>query len=206
MARKTFIAAAALIGVVFLVTTAIKYGQPDSATNINFDSFPLEKGDWSGYRDDIPGYVVDLLHPIDIFSATYTNGTGEQVHLLFDFFSGSGGPHSPRNCLPGSGWTLLDHESRQIEFDSDTITVYRFRLGKGDQSYVMDFWYVTPLGETANDFVFKLHELATSLAFLPRHVAFIRIVAARTPAGLAALDDFERLFVPEIYALLPFNH
>jgi len=206
MARKSFIAAAAIVVVAFLLSTIVKHSQPDTVAEVNFDDFPVQKGDWTGYRDEIPDYAIELLNPIDIFSATYVNHLGEQVHLLFDFFSNTGGPHSPRNCLPGSGWSIMDNEPREIDLESQTITIYRFQLDKGGKNYVMDFWYVTPFGETANDFVFKLHELATSLAFLPRNVAFIRIVAAETPAGLAALDEFEKLFVPEIYARLPFEH
>lgn len=206
MDRKSFIAVAVFVVVTFLATAAVKYGQPVAATDISFDSFPLKKGNWTGQRYEIPSYVTELLNPIDIFSGAYANSSGEQVHLLFDFFSNTGGPHSPLNCLPGAGWSIKGDVPREIHLESRTFKCYRFQLEKNGNSFVMDFWYVTPFGETANDFVFKLHELGTSLAFLPRNVAFIRIVAAKNPTSLAALEEFEMLFIPEIYSRLPFDH
>ncbi|MCK4460931.1 MAG: EpsI family protein [candidate division Zixibacteria bacterium] len=205
MDRKSFTSVIAIVVAVFLLSTAIRYGQPETAADVSFDDFPAHLGGWTGLRDSIPGYTLDMLNPIDIFSGTYTNHKGDQVHLLFDFFSQDGGPHSPRNCLPGSGWSILDAEPRTIQLGDRSITIHRLQVERAGAAYVMDFWYVTPFGETANDFVFKLHELATSLVFLPRKVAFIRVVAARNPASLAALDEFEQLFIPEVYLQLPFH-
>ena len=68
----------------------------------------------------------------------------------------------------------------------------------------MDFWYVTNFGETANDYTFKLHLLASALTFKPRDVAFVRFIAGDDPASLKALEQFQALAVKEIYRYLPF--
>ncbi len=205
MDGKSFTAVIVILVVVFLATMGIKYGQPEAVAGVSFLDFPVQLDGWSGSRDSIPAYALDILNPIDIFSATYTDREGNQVHLLFDFFAREGGPHSPRNCLPGSGWSILEAQSRTIQLETRSIAVHRLQVEKAESDYVMDFWYITPLGETANDFVFKFHELVSSLAFLPRHVAFVRIITAKNTESLAALDRFEQLFIPEIYARLPFD-
>lgn len=189
------------------MTFVIKHYQPDSTAEVNFDSFPLEKGKWSGSESIIPQYVMELLQPKDILMARFKNDIGDEISLLFDFFSGSGsfgGPHSPRNCLPGSGWIIDSVTDRTITVNSKEITIGRFNLRFEDRVSIMDFWYITNFGETANDYKFKLYSMMTSLTFQERNVGFVRIIAEDSEDGRAALDDFEREFVPEIYNLMPF--
>jgi len=71
------------------------------------------------------------------------------------------------------------------------------------QTYVMDFWYITPLGETANDYQLKLYQMFGALLFQPRHLTFVRFVARDTDQNRAALDRFEGAFVEDIYARVP---
>jgi|GEM_PF-1845469 len=209
MGTKTFVLIFVLLVVTFTATMAVRYLQPVSTAEVSFDSFPLEKEGWTGFREAVPGYVMDLLQPKEIFSGTYISDSGVRIHLLFDFFaSGSsfGGPHSPRNCLPGSGWVISGTEPREFDGGNRAIQTGRLSLQYGEESHLMDFWYVTEYGETANDYAFKFFSMLSSLTFKPRDVAFVRFVAPDTEEGRAAMDEFQSLFVPEIYAVMPFEY
>ncbi len=207
MDKKTFLLIFASIVAVYSLTFVIKHYQPESTTEVSFDSFPLKKGSWVGQKSVIPQYVLELLQPKDILMARFRNDVGDEVSLLFDFFSSSGsfgGPHSPRNCLPGTGWIIDSVTDRKIIVHSKEITIGRFNLRFEDRSSIMDFWYITNFGETANDYTFKFYSMMTSLTFQERNVGFIRIIAENSEDGIKALDDFEKLFLPEIYDLMPF--
>ena len=133
MDKKSFSLIIGLLVVTFMVTLLIKYFRPPSAGDVDFSDFPLELDDWRGQRENISPTVIDMLNPKDIFSATYTNSDGIKVHLLFDFFSSDetfGGPHSPRNCLPGSGWLILDSEPNDINVGNRKIPADRFAAGR----------------------------------------------------------------------------
>ena len=137
MNKKSFILIILVIIATFCSTFMIKYYRPASSGEVNFDNFPLKIGDWVGYPSEINQGVLDLLKPKDIFSATYVNSDGASVHLFFDFFSSDaviGGPHSPRNCLPGSGWKIEETESGEIQFKDRTIPAGRFRLTREDSA------------------------------------------------------------------------
>lgn len=208
MAKKTFITFLLVLFATFLFCSAVEYYRPKTSSITKFEKFPVEKGDWIGQRDDLIPAIVEILNPTEIFSATFTNPEGIEVHLFFDYFSqqnSRAGPHSPRNCLPGSGWTILDTEEREITVDGRTIKIGRFHMRLGGLEKVMDFWYVTRHGETANDFMFKFYMMINSLTFKPIDVAFIRIIAHDDEEGLLALDDFENVFVEEIYQHLQFD-
>jgi EpsI family protein len=208
MDRKRFLAFFSAIIVLFLATSALRHYRPDNPRGSPVGEFPLQKDGWLGEKDNLVPGMVDMLNPTLIFSAAYTNQSGRSVHLFFDYFESRntrGGPHSPRNCLPGSGWIIRETRDRQISIGGRTITVGRFDLGFGESRKVMDFWYITEYGETFNDYLFKLHLMISALTFKPGDIAFVRIIGDGDPEGLAALDDFERLFVGEIYDYLNFR-
>jgi len=207
MDKKSFGIIISLLVVTFAITSLFRYYRPQSAAVANFDSFPLEVGQWVGRAEKIDRWTLELLNPKAIFSATYVNPNGVRIHLFFDFFSSEasfGGPHSPRNCLPGSGWVIFDDYEHPIQLDERTIPAHRFELRYEQTGQVMDFWYVTNFGETANDYVFRLYETISSLTLRPKDVAFIRIITDDNPRSLEALAEFEKLFVGRIYSYLPF--
>lgn len=207
MDKKAFYLIIGLILVVFVFTMLLTYFRPVSAGDVNFDDFPLELGQWRGKKENISQTVIDLLNPMDITSISYVNNDGVSIHLFFDYFSSDasfGGPHSPRNCVPGSGWIIENTFEKDIELDGRIIHSGVFELRFEKSFSVMEFWYVTHFGETANDYKFKLYELLSALTFSPRDVAFIRFVTSNDPRSLKALKEFQTLVVPEIYKQLPF--
>jgi hypothetical protein len=46
--------------------------------------------------------------------------------------------------------------------------------------------------------------MISSLTLRPTDKAFVRFVASQDSQGIAALEDFERLFIGEVYGHLPF--
>ena len=207
MAIRTFIIMLSMIIMTFFFNMMIKYYRPQDPVNMSFDSFPLLKGEWIGERDSLAPTVVALLNPDQIFSATYTNKDEIKVQLFFDYFSSEnikGAVHSPRNCLPGSGWVITSSSKRNIEFDNRIIAANRFYLRLKGSKQVMDYWYITRYGEAASDYVLKAYTMVSAVTFRPTDVAFIRFVANQDPESLEALEEFEEAFINEIYESLPF--
>jgi EpsI family protein len=208
MARKAFVIFLSIQAFIFLFAFAIKYYQPQATGSTNIKEFPLEKGGWVGQHDDLIPQIVEMLNPTEIFSATYTNRKGTEIHLFFDYFarqSSLGGPHSPRNCMPGSGWIIYNEGKNEIRINGRNISTGRFDLRLGQSKKVMDFWYITRYGETASDYVFKLYTMISSLTFRPNDIVFVRVLAEGDEEDLEDLKEFEELFVKEIYSHLGFK-
>ncbi|MCD6161744.1 MAG: EpsI family protein [candidate division Zixibacteria bacterium] len=207
MARKTFITFFTVLMAVFVFTTILRYFKPDSSHPADFERFPMRAGNWIGENDVVPDFLVDALKPDNIFSATFTSRNGQQIQLFFDYFAGKNsarGVHSPRNCMPGSGWAIINTTENTINLGNRVIPASRFVIQNAQNRQCMDFWYVTRYGDTSNDYVFKFYLMLSSFTFRPNDVAFIRIIGIDTPDGRKALDDFERQFIGEIYKSLPF--
>jgi len=206
MDRKTFLLIAIALLLAGLAGWLIKYHSPGALVSSGWSEFPLEKDGWIGTEDVVAQGVIDLLKPDHIFNANYVDAEGFRVNLFLGSFSDlRGGPHSPLNCLPASGWIVESSESRAIALEQRTIPARRLMLRYKQQSYVMDFWYITPLGETGNDYQLKLYQMLAALTLKPRHLIFARFVVRDTDPGRAALDRFEQAFTADIYARLSVN-
>lgn len=208
MAKKTFLIMLLLLIVTFAFGMTVRHYRPSAPAPVPVSSFPLQKGVWHAQTIPITRDVIDMLQPDAIFNAFYINQQGTVVDLFFSYFSAentTGGVHSPRNCMPGSGWTIMQTERHSITVDGRTIPASRMRVRYGNANKIVDYWYVTRHGETASDYGLKWYEMLSALSLKPTDVSFIRFVASDDPASLAALDQFQQSFAPEIYHLLPFG-
>jgi EpsI family protein len=207
MEKKAFFGIIVILAATFFITAALRFYRPEVQKSANLKAIPLEKSEWVGTEYDINESAIALLNPDQLFSAIYTNSLGKSVHLFVDYYSPSnksGVIHSPRNCMPGSGWAIIKTENRKFGFNGKEFSGHRIHLQRAGQEQVMDFWYVTRYGETANDYVFKLYSMLSSLTFRPTDRAFVRFVTFSDESSLAAMNDFESLFLKDIYSTLPF--
>jgi len=204
MDRKKFFLIAVVIIVAAAISWVVKYCQPTLEDSADWSTLPLKSGEWVGETAAVSQGVIDMLRPNGIFNANYFGSDGIQVNLfLGDWSDAGGGPHSPMNCLPASGWTLEETLDRPVAYGSRQIPARRLRLQHRQEFYLMDFWYITPYGETSNDYQLKLYEMLTSLTLQPRHLTFVRFVTRDSETGRAALERFEQTFIDEIYQRLP---
>jgi EpsI family protein len=208
VSKKAFYLILAIILLTSGLCYLIRHYSPSPIAIQSDRQFPLTKSQWTGTEDELSQAVLDMLKPDIIFSGAYRNNDNKEVALLFQYYAPQnteGTPHSPRNCLPGSGWIIESVSDIRLNINGREIRGGRFIISLENKKQAMDFWYITRFGETANDYRLKLYMIAASLTFKPHDVAFVRVVGDGDPAGLAALADFEKNFVGEVYNFLPFS-
>lgn len=208
MAKKAFLIMLALLVATFAFSAALHYGRPSTEHRIDISQFPLAKGGWSAQTLPIEKGVIAMLSPDAIFNALYVNSGGGRVDLFFSYFAGDNaqiGVHSPRNCMPGAGWTIERTEKHDIAFGAGVIPASRMYVRYEAATRVVDYWYITRQGETSSDYSLKLLTMLGALSFQPADVAFIRFISADDPTSLAQLEAFETEFMGDIYRLLPFS-
>lgn len=101
---------------------------------------------------------LDVLSADDILNRMYTTGTQGAYLFVAVFRSQRNGktPHSPKNCLPGSGWTPLN--SGELAIDTGAlgrITVNRYVVAHGEQRSLVLYWYQSRDRAVANEFKAK---------------------------------------------------
>src|SRR5258707_319544 len=143
---RLFIVAAFLLAVIGL--RAWLSSPPPVALRKSFAEFPDTIGDWklaatSMLSDDVSGVLKadDYLlrqykqpgtrKTIDMFVAYYkTQAAGESMH-------------SPKNCLPGSGWTPIVNDRVFLKKDDQgrPVEVNRYVIENGGETALVRYWY-----------------------------------------------------------------
>jgi EpsI family protein len=117
-------------------------------------------------------------------------------------------PHSPKNCLPGSGWVPLS--SGEIAIDvgrAAPITVNRYLIASGSQKQLVLYWYQSRDRAVANEYNAKFWVMADAIRLNRTDTALVRVIvplANRDEAkAQATATDFVKSFYSTLLEYLP---
>jgi len=91
-----------------------------------FAEFPPVHAGWRmAGQSSLSENVIKVLMPTDYLSRRYVAEDGTIVDIYLSFFDGgpdSGGIHSPKHCMPGSGWFEMSTERMAMELGGETVS------------------------------------------------------------------------------------
>jgi EpsI family protein len=113
----------------------------------NLSEFPKNIGSWQGVKEDkIDDASMKLLQVDDYLMRRYENARGDSIYLYIGFYYSQRegkGIHSPRQCLPGSGWMPISQDVYTVRIPGNNVTfpVNRFVVEKAGEKQLFLFWY-----------------------------------------------------------------
>ncbi len=116
--------------------------------------------------------------------------------------------HSPKNCLPGSGWEPLSADVRQVTVDGGSVPVNRYVLAQGGQRALVYYWYQGRGRVAASEYQVKWELLRDAALKARTEEAMVRIVvplgdASGDAAADRLADEAVRRLVPSLNGVLP---
>jgi EpsI family protein len=174
-------------------------------------SFPSELGGWKQLGDDpISADVAGELRADRLLSRTYGQAsTGAVAGLFVAWFqsqrAGTSQPHSPKVCLPASGWTPTVTGEVTLDTAVGPITVNRYIVVNRGQRDVVLYWYQGPHRVTAGEWKAKLWLMADALRDLRTDTALVRVVVPSGNASDEAATHAAAGFAQSLYPLLRKN-
>lgn len=176
----------------------------------SFGEFPASVAGWRmAGQSNLSQDVIKMLRPADYLSRRYVAEDGATVDMYLSYFDGgpnSGGIHSPKNCMPGSGWTEISTARTTMELGGETVKLVRAVYAMGEHRELIYYWF-SMRGQTMSDeYSLKLGEITGSMFHKRRDQSFVRIsVQARDNAEFAQkrIEDFLQDFYPVIRDFLP---
>ena len=84
--------------------------------------------------------------------------------------------HSPKNCLPGSGWEALTNRSATVDAPRGPVTVNRYVLQREDERALVLYWYQGRGRVQADEYAVKLDLLRDAALKRRSDEALVRIV------------------------------
>lgn len=114
--------------------------------------------------------------------------------------------HSPKNCLPGSGWEALTSTTADIPVGGEAATVNRYVLQNGEAQALVLYWY-QGRGRVAHDEYLVKWDLLRDAALHRRtDEALVRIVVPIEDSEEAAFEAARAVaqdLIPRVEAVLP---
>jgi EpsI family protein len=176
------------------------------------NAFPSLVGGW---RLEQVGVVdqetQDVLKADDLLTRTYAGPEG-QANLFIAYFKTQRqgqSPHSPKNCLPGSGWQQLETGRIDVPIDAGgtSIHINQYVVEKGEAQSVVLYWYQSQGRVIADEFAAKFYLISDSIRHHRSDTALVRVVVPimrdQTTQAEKVGNDFVQTFYPVVKAYLP---
>ncbi len=108
--------------------------------------------------------------------------------------------HSPKNCLPGSGWEALTSSTVTIATVAGPVTVNRYILQREDEKALVLYWYQGRGRIEANEYRVKWNLLVDAATKRRSDEALVRIVvpARTTEEALDKAATVAQTLVPAV--------
>jgi len=202
---------ARILTIVLVIQAALFYAS-SRAENIPsmrpLRDFPRDLSGWTmvqeGYFDD---ETQAVLKADDTLTRTYGSPKFQLIPSLFVAFfktlrTGKT-PHSPKNCLPGSGWEREreDYLDVTIPGMAEPIQVNRYIVSKGDQKSLVLYWYQTQKRVIANEYKAKIMTVEDAIRYNRTDMAIVRVVVPvrgsnDAEAQQEAVEFVQSFFIP----------
>lgn len=176
--------------------------------------FPDRLGAWSLTREErIDNETLGVLKADDYLLRTYSNPAGKEVGIFIAYYTAQRAGesmHSPKHCLPGSGWEPI--ESDRILWDRDAanhpIWVNRYLVEKDDDRQLVLYWYQENGRVIASEYLGKVYAVWDAIRLGRRDGAIVRITVsvpktASADAALSVAIDFGRACRTDLARFLP---
>lgn len=172
--------------------------------------FPVFICDWKLVAQEFfDAPVLQVLKPTDYLSRRYQSADGSTVHLYVGYHDGgsdSGEIHSPRHCLPGTGWYQMHRSLVTIPTLGGDIHAVRSIYQKGEARELFYYWYQVRGDTLDNEFALKLSAITGALLHGRRDAGFVRVsipLVVDEANADAAVVSFIRSIYPELCRFLP---
>jgi EpsI family protein len=213
---KLFASTGARIVTVVLILQAILLYSSIRPENIPtarpLSELPKEMGSWHQTNEGVTtADIEEVLKADDTLNRGYTDSRGIEANLwVASFRSQRNGkaPHSPKNCLPGSGWTpIVNDQVTLTPPDSAPIVVNRYIVEHGTQRSMVLYWYQSRDRVVASEYTAKFWVVADAIRLNRTDTALVRVIVPlidnNQDAALKLASDFINSFYQQLHQYLP---
>lgn len=166
-------------------------------------------GEWKMVEESpLDAETMSFLKADDTLNRLYANpATGRLASLYMAYFKTQRtgvSPHSPKVCLPGSGWVPSESERIQIAVPGGEgpLNVNRYIVSKGPQKSLVLYWYQSAHRSVANEYAAKVYTVLDSIRYRRSDASIVRIVVPYVSETDGDADRVGVEFIRQNYALL----
>lgn len=171
--------------------------------------FPSVLGNWKGADSPIVQRLVEASGVDDYLDRVYANRSGDSVAFYVGYYESQqtgDWVHSPKNCLPGTGWEAVRAARLTLDVPGHSIVVNQYLVEKGlDQELVL-YWYQARGRVIASEYWGKVWLVADAITRNRTDVALVRISTPTVDSEERARKravEFAQAAYPRLNQFLP---
>jgi EpsI family protein len=203
--------AAIVLTIVLLCQAGVFYGfsrTEEMPVKEPLSQLPAQVGAWSMVQDlPIDEETLKILRADETLSRNYTGPSSAiPINLFVAFFNTQRKgqtPHSPKNCMPGSGWNPTTSDEIDIAVEGrGPIRVNRFIVANMDRKSVVLYWYQSRDRVVADEFSAKFYAVADAIRYNRTDTALVRVTVPVVDGDEASALEQATAFVKDFYSPL----
>jgi len=175
--------------------------------------FPRQLGNWQMLENEtIDEDTLSILKADDTMQRVYRNSDGQYASVFVAYYraqQAGENMHSPKNCLPGSGWSPVANDYVELNTGPEgrPVRVNRYIVEKSGERDLVLYWYQEQGRVIASEYWGKLYMIWDTIRSGRRDGAIVRIIVPmRDKNDNRALEtalDLVRASTPVLPRFLP---
>lgn len=150
--------------------------------------FPRTLASWTGTDVAMDKETLEILGPGDFLLRLYQNTENADeptVDLFIAYFPSqrTGDTiHSPKHCLPGSGWRPIEARHTTLSLPGRAaFPVNRYLIARGDDRELVYYWYQAHDRELASEYWAKFYLIADAIRMNRSDGSLVRLATPLVP-------------------------
>jgi len=171
-------------------------------------NFPIQVGAWKqqGVDRRFDAQTMSILRATDYLLRDYRLGKGQTANLYIGYYAtqrDGASYHSPLNCLPGAGWSMVDPERIAISLpNGKSFLANKYVIENGGHRELMIYWYQGRGRMIASEYWGKIYTVVDSVRLRRSDAAMVRVTVPITASDDDALES-AREFAAVTSGVLP---
>lgn len=194
-----------------LVTASLLFGFMSHDEQIplrkGFAEFPLHIEQWQGRELGIEANILQALKVDDYMMRHYRSDDALSMALYAGYYKSmrqGATYHSPKNCLPGSGWYFVKTDKTQLNASPSggTVEINKFVIQKGLQKQLVLYWYQDRGRVITSEYWAKIYMVWDAISKRRTDGAFVRLTVPFKEDNESKAFEQAKAFTERIFPLL----
>ena len=205
---RLWVTAAVLLGA-FILLHGVSHGEP-VVPHQPLRNLPYSVGAWSGQERPLSERIVQAVSVSDYTKREYFSDGDAQIQLYVGYYgSQKAGDtiHSPKNCLPGSGWDPVRSGFATISVAGGRkIVVNEYVIQQDQNKQLVFYWYQGRGRVIASEYAGKFWMVADAISRNRTDGALVRLITPINDSEASArarLVGFTQSIFPQVNEIIP---
>ena len=190
---------ALLVGTIFLGNLTAR--RIPSPLAVPLDRIAPDLAGWTALQDQkLPKGTLHALDATSYLSRPYRKGSTE-LDLFIAFYAqqrAGESMHSPKHCLPGSGWEIWQHGSALVSTGGKQYEVNKYSIQNNGKRLLMFYWYQSKSRIIASEYLGKIMLARDTIMTGLTAGSIVRITLPDTPGASEEGIAFAERLIPQV--------